>query len=65
MPKQKTRKSMQKRFTLTSRGKLLRRHQLGAGTHRQKKAKSALGRHMRISEVFKGDSKKLKRLLGV
>lgn len=65
MPKVKTRKSIDKRLKITSKGKLLKRHQLGAGTHRSKKTKGALGRHAKLSEIFKGESKDLKRALGI
>ncbi len=65
MPKQKTRKSILKRLKITSTGKLLKRHQLGAGHRRRNKSKSALARHARTSEVFKGDAKAYKRALGL
>ena len=65
MPKVKTRKSIDKRLKVTSKGKLLKRHQLGAGTHRAKKTKGALERHAKLSEVYKGETKSLKRALGI
>lgn len=64
MPKQKTRKSIQKRFKITSTGKLLKRHQLGAGHLKRKKSKSALQRHGKTTTVFKGDAKAYRRALG-
>lgn len=65
MPKTKTRKSVEKRFKVTSTGKVMKRHQLGAGTHRSKKTKGALQRHAKLTEVFKGEVKDLKRALGI
>lgn len=65
MPKQKTRKSILKRIKITATGKLLRRHQLAAGTHRRKKSKSALGRHKKTKQFAKGEIKALKRALGI
>ena len=65
MAKMKTNKSIQKRMKLTGRGKLLRRNQLGAGTHRTVKSKSALERHSKTKEVYKSESRKYKKLLGL
>ena len=65
MPKMKTNKTISKRMKLTGRGKLMRRNQLGAGTHRTVKSKSALERHSKTKEVYKSESKKYKRLMGL
>ncbi|MDO8618989.1 MAG: 50S ribosomal protein L35 [Candidatus Daviesbacteria bacterium] len=65
MNKQKTRKSIQKRLKVSSSGKILRRHQLGAGHLKRKKGKSALERQKKTSTYFKGDAKSMKRGLGI
>ena len=59
----KTNKSIAKRLKLTSKGKLLRRHQLGSGHLKRKKSKSALERQSKIVEVNKADSRKYKKLI--
>lgn len=64
MPKQKTKKSILKRVKITSKGKILRRHQLGAGHLKRNKGKSALERQRKTSLYFKGESKKFKNILG-
>lgn len=61
----KTRKSILKRLKVTSRGKLLRRHQLGAGHLKRKKTKGALERHKKTSEFFSGEAKKLRKVIGI
>ena len=61
----KIRKSILKRLKITSKGKILRRHQLGVGTHRHAKTKQALGRHKREVEFFKGESKTLRKVIGL
>lgn len=60
----KTKKSIQKRLKITSKGKLLRRHQLGSGHLKRKKTKSALERHKKTFELFKGEARKFKKLIG-
>lgn len=65
MPKMKTRKSILKRLKITSKGKLLRRHQLGAGHLKRKKSKGALNRQKKTSEFFKGEAKSLRKLIGL
>lgn len=65
MGKQKTRKSMLKRFKITSSGKLLRRHQLGVGTHISKKSKGALERHKKTYELFKAEARKFRKVIGI
>lgn len=64
MSKMKTNKSILKRIKITARGKLLRRHQLGVGHLKRKKGKSALERQRKTFELFKGDSKKLRKIIG-
>ncbi len=64
MPKQKTKKSILKRLKITSTGKILRRHQLGAGHLKRHKGKSALERQRNTFEYFKGESKKFKDIIG-
>ena len=65
MPNQKTNKSILKRVKITSKGKLLRRHQLGAGHLKRKKSKGALGRQKKTSLYFKADAKNLRKVLGL
>ena len=64
MPKQKTRKSVSKRFRITRRGKLL--HKKGRSSHllahRSRKSKRAAHRKKVMSPV---EAKRLKRLLGL
>lgn len=64
MPKQKTKKSILKRVKITSKGKILRRHQLGAGHLKRHKSKGALEGHKKTMQYFKGESKKFKQLIG-
>lgn len=63
MPKQKTNKTILKRVKVTSTGKILRRHQLGAGHLKRNKGKGALERQRKTAEYFKGESKGFKGLL--
>lgn len=65
MSKQKTKKSLFKRVKITSRGKILRRHQLGSGHLKRKKTKGALERHGKTQEWFGGESKRLRKLIGI
>ena len=65
MPKQKTKKSIKKRVTITSTGKILRRHQLGSGHLKRKKSKSALVRQSKTFEYFKGEAKSLRKVIGL
>lgn len=65
MGKMKIKKSILKRLKITSKGKLLRRHQLSAGHLKRKKTKGALKRQKKTYELFRGEAKKLKKLLGV
>lgn len=64
MGKMKTKKSILKRVKITSSGKILRRHQLGAGHLKRNKTKGALERHKKTSEFFKGESRKFKDVIG-
>lgn len=65
MGKQKTNKTILKRIKITAKGKMLRRHQLGAGTHRRKKSKSALERHGKLYLYDKGEGRKLRKVIGL
>lgn len=65
MPKQKTNKSVLKRVKITSTGKILRRHQFGSGHLKRKKSKSALNRQKRDSTYFKGEARRLKKVIGL
>lgn len=65
MPKQKTNKSVLKRVKITSTGKILRRHQLGAGHLKRHKSKGALRRQKKTSVYFKGESKHLRKVIGL
>ncbi|MBI4036096.1 50S ribosomal protein L35 [Candidatus Daviesbacteria bacterium] len=65
MPKQKTNKSVLKRIKITSTGKILRRHQLGAGHLKRKKSKGALNRQKKTSTFFKGEAKRLRKVIGI
>ncbi|HBQ51192.1 TPA: 50S ribosomal protein L35 [Candidatus Daviesbacteria bacterium] len=65
MNKMKTRKSILKRLKITSKGKLLRRHQLGVGHLKSNKSKSALNRQKKSSVFFEGEAKSLRKLIGL
>lgn len=65
MYKQKTNKSILKRLKITSGGKILRRHQLGAGHLKRKKSKGALDRHTKTYEFFKADSRRFRKIIGI
>lgn len=65
MPKQKTKKSLLKRIKITSTGKILRRHQLGAGHLKRNKSKGALERQKKTTELFKGESRRLRKVIGL
>ncbi len=64
MPKQRTKKSIQKRVKITSTGKIMRKHQFGAGHLKRNKSRTALERQRKTSEYFKGESKKFKNMIG-
>lgn len=64
MSKQKTKKSILKRVKVTSSGKILRRHQLGAGHLKRHKSNTALNRQKKTFEFFTGESKNFKDILG-
>ncbi len=64
MPKQKSKKSFSKRVTLTSTGKILRRHQLGGGHLKRHKSGTALNRQKKTATYFKGESRSLRKILG-
>lgn len=63
MPKQKTNKTFLKRVKITSKGKLLRRHQLGTGHLRRKKTKGALERQRKTLVYFEGEARKLRKVI--
>lgn len=65
MPKQKTNKSVFKRIKITANGKMLRRHQFGAGHLKRKKGKSALRRQKKTYEYSKGEGKHLSKIIGL
>lgn len=65
MPKMKTKKSLLKRLKITAKGKILRRHQLGAGHLKRKKTKGALNRQKKTSIYFKGEAGRLRKVLGL
>ena len=65
MSKMKINKSILKRIKITARGKILRRHQLGAGHLKRKKSKGALERQKKTSEFFGGEAKRLKKIIGL
>lgn len=65
MPKQKTRKSVFKRVKITSTDKILRRHQFGAGHLKRKKSKEALRRQKKTTEFFKGETRRLRKVIGL
>lgn len=65
MPKQKNKKSVFKRIKITSTGKILRRHQMGAGHLKRKKGKGALNRQKRTIEYFKGEARSLRKIIGL
>lgn len=65
MNKMKTKKSILKRIKITSSGKLLRRHQLGAGHLKRKKSKSALNRQKKTTVFFGGEARRLRKVIGL
>lgn len=56
---------MLKRIRITSTGKILRRHQLGAGHLKRKKSKGALERQKKTSIYFKGEARRLRKVIGL
>lgn len=65
MGKMKTKKSILKRVKISSNGKILRRHQLGAGHLKRNKSKGALERQKKTASFFTGEAKRLKRVIGL
>ena len=65
MSKMKIKKSLLKRVKITAKGKILRRHQLGAGHLKRHKTKGAINSQKKNSEFFKGESRRLRRVLGL
>jgi large subunit ribosomal protein L35 len=62
MPKVKTKKAAEKRFKITKKGKILRRHQM-ASHLKIKKRKYRIYRQKRTAYVSKANRKKVGRLL--
>ena len=65
MPKQKTNKSLYKRVKITSSGKILRRHQLGAGHLKRHKTKGALNRQKKTATFFIGETRRLRKVIPI
>ena len=65
MAKMKTNKTIMKRVKITAKGKILRRHQLGAGHLKRKKTKGALERQKKSYLFFKGEARRLKKVIGL
>jgi len=63
MPKLKTRKTAAKRFKVTSTGKLMRRS-TGLNHLMRKKSMNRRRRLINGCELFKGDAKRINRMLG-
>lgn len=61
----KTKKSILKRLKITSKGKILRRHQLGSGHLKRKKSKGAKNKQKKTTEFFKGESRRFKKVIGI
>ncbi len=65
MTKQKTKKSLLKRVKITANKRMFRRHQLAAGHLKRNKTKTALDRQGKMIEFYKGESKTLRKGLGI
>lgn len=65
MPKLKTKKSFLKRIKITAKNKIMRRHQLGSGHLKRNKSKGALNQQIKGFEYFKGESKTLRKSIGL
>ncbi len=64
MPKLKTRKTVSKRFKVTSTGKLMRRS-TGLNHLMRKKNKSRRRSLLKGTQLYAGDAKRIKTMLGV
>ncbi|NLE22825.1 MAG: 50S ribosomal protein L35 [Actinobacteria bacterium] len=64
MPKTKTHSASKKRFRLTAKGKLVRRHGMKSHILEHKTAKRKRG-FRKMCDVSQADSKGIKRLLGL
>ncbi len=64
MPKTKTHSASKKRFRLTAKGKLVRRHGMKSHILEHKTAKRKRG-FRKMYDVSQADSKGIKRLLGL
>lgn len=62
MPKQKTRKTIRKRFKITAKGKTFKKR-VNTSHLRRKNSNSAKFRKQRLSEVPKGSLKKLEKII--
>ena len=65
MSKMKTNKSLQKRIKITTNGKILRRHQFGAGHLKRNKSKGALNRAKKTKTFAKGEVRNIRRMMGI
>lgn len=63
MPKQKTKKTVKKRFKITKSGKILRGHQY-AGHRRSHKSKRRIRTYKKPLELSAKQSLEIKKLLG-
>ena len=63
--KQKTKKSVAKRFKITGTGKIMRSHQLRTSHLRRKKSKKTLRRQANRIEVHKTGVRAIRRMLGI
>lgn len=61
----KTNKSIWKRLKITSTGKILRKHQLGSGHLKRHKSKGALARQRKTTVYFKGETRSLRKVIGL
>ncbi len=64
MPKTKTHSASKKRFRVTGKGKVLRRHAMKSHLLEHKTAKRKRG-FRKMHDVSKADTKGIKRLLGL
>lgn len=62
MPKLKTKKSITKRFKFTKTGKILRRPS-GLDHYRAKKSGKRIRKSRKLIELYKGEAKRIKKLL--
>lgn len=65
MPKQKVNKTVQKRIKVSANGKLMRRHQFAVGHLKRHKSKRALNAASKPKQIFSGEARSIRRLLGL